>query len=186
MSGTSLWDAPDGDRERLQRRFGVTYQGGALWSSMTLAETRRPAARGIHEPRPGRGARIASMKLTSSAFVGFEDSIPSEISGGMKKRAGLARAMALDPEILFSTNRPRDFDPISSKRLDDLILEVRAPGDDRGGRHSRACRSLSAIATNSVFLDAERKTMIATGDPKVLLAESKDPTVVQFLKRGAA
>jgi phospholipid/cholesterol/gamma-HCH transport system ATP-binding protein len=186
VSGTSLWDATDEDRERLQRRFGVTYQSGALWSSMTLAENVALPLEEYTSLAPDAVREVASMKLALVGLRGFEDFYPSEISGGMKKRAGLARAMALDPEILFLDEPSAGLDPISSKRLDDLILEVRASLGTTVVVVTHELASIFAIATNCVFLDAERKTMIATGDPKVLLAESKDPTVVQFLKRGAA
>jgi phospholipid/cholesterol/gamma-HCH transport system ATP-binding protein len=119
-------------------------------------------------------------------LAGFEDYYPAEISGGMKKRAGLARAMALDPEILFFDEPSAGLDPISSRLLDDLILELR---DSLGATvvvvtHELA--SIFAIGNNSVFLDAETKTMIAQGNPKVLLKECDNATVRNFLTRGEA
>jgi len=133
---------------------------------------------------PSQIRELASLKLALVGLAGFEEYYPSEISGGMQKRAGLARAMALDPEILFFDEPSAGLDPISSKLLDDLIVELR---DSLGATvvvvtHELA--SIFAIGTNSVFLDPETKTMIAQGDPKVLLAESKDPKVRQFLTRG--
>ena len=124
------------------------------------------------------------MKLSLVGLAGFEDFYPSEISGGMRKRAGLARAMALDPEILFFDEPSAGLDPISARLLDDLILELR---DSLGATvvvvtHELA--SIFAIGNNSVFLDPETKTMIARGDPKKLLADSNDPTVHRFLTRG--
>ena len=115
---------------------------------------------------------------------GFEEFYPSEISGGMRKRAGLARAMALDPEILFFDEPSAGLDPVSAKRLDDLILQLR---DSLGATvvvvtHELA--SIFAIGNNSVFLDPETRTMIASGDPNKLLRESKDPKVQSFLRRG--
>lgn len=127
---------------------------------------------------------LASAKLALVGLSGFEDYYPSEISGGMQKRAGLARAMALDPEFLFFDEPSAELDPISSRLLDDLILQLR---DSLGATivivtHELA--SIFAIGSNSVFLDADTKTMIAQGDPKKLLAESHDPTVQRFLRRG--
>jgi len=128
--------------------------------------------------------QLCSLKLALVGLAGFEDYYPSEISGGMQKRAGLARAMALDPEILFFDEPSAGLDPISSRLLDDLILQLR---DSLGATvvivtHELA--SIFAIGNNSVFLDPDTKTMIAQGDPNKLLAESKDPKVRQFLTRG--
>jgi len=136
------------------------------------------------ELRSSQIRELTSLKLALVGLAGFENYYPSEISGGMQKRAGLARAMALDPEILFFDEPSAGLDPVSSRLLDDLILELR---DSLGATvvvvtHELA--SIFTIGTNSVFLDAESKTMIAEGDPKVLLAESRNPTVRQFLTRG--
>jgi phospholipid/cholesterol/gamma-HCH transport system ATP-binding protein len=126
---------------------------------------------------------IVTYKLALVGLAGFEDYYPSEISGGMQKRAGLARAMALDPEILFFDEPSAGLDPVSAKLLDDLIRSLR---DNLGATvvmvtHELA--SIFAIGTNSVFLDPETKTMIAYGPPKQLLAESRDPKVIRFLTR---
>jgi phospholipid/cholesterol/gamma-HCH transport system ATP-binding protein len=183
-NGKSFWAAEPEERERLMRRFGILYQKGALWSSLTLAENVALPLEQYTELRSSRVRELASLKLALVGLAGFEDYYPSEISGGMQKRAGLARAMALDPEILFFDEPSAGLDPVSSRLLDDLILELR---DSLGATvvvvtHELA--SIFTIGTNSVFLDAESKTMIAEGDPKVLLAESRNPTVRQFLTRG--
>jgi phospholipid/cholesterol/gamma-HCH transport system ATP-binding protein len=184
FSGRSFWAAEPEERERMMRRFGILYQKGALWSSLTLAENVALPLEQYTELPPARIRELASLKLALVGLAGFEDYYPSEISGGMQKRAGLARAMALDPEILFFDEPSAGLDPVSSKLLDDLIVELR---DSLGATivivtHELA--SIFAIGTNSVFLDPETKTMIAQGDPKVLLAESTDPKVRQFLTRG--
>jgi phospholipid/cholesterol/gamma-HCH transport system ATP-binding protein len=180
----NLWRAEPEERERMMRRFGILYQKGALWTSLTLAENVALPLEQYTDLSPSQIGELVSLKLALVGLAGFEDYYPSEISGGMQKRAGLARAMALDPEILFFDEPSAGLDPISSKLLDDLILELR---DSLGATvvivtHELA--SIFAIGTNSVFLDPESKTMIAQGDPKVLLAESKDPKVRQFLTRG--
>src|ERR1051325_10782447 len=180
----SLWRAKPEDRERMMRRFGILYQKGALWTSLTLAENVALPLEQYTDLTPSQVRELASLKLALVGLAGFEDYYPSEISGGMQKRAGLARAMALNPEILFFDEPSAGLDPISSKLLDDLILELR---DSLGATvvivtHELA--SIFAIGTNSVFLDADSKTMIAEGDPKVLLAESRDSKVRQFLTRG--
>ncbi len=182
--GEDFWAAGSADRSRRMRRFGVLYQGGALWSSMTLAENVALPLEEHSELLPGEIRELASLKLALVGLEGFEGYYPAEISGGMRKRAGLARAMALDPEILFFDEPSAGLDPISSRRLDDLILELR---DSLGATvvvvtHELA--SIFAIGDNSVFLDAGSKTMIAGGDPKTLLAESEEPKVQEFLRRG--
>ena len=184
--GTSagLWELTPPERERLMRRFGLLYQGGALWSSMTLAENiALPLQEYVAAPEDEISA-VASLKLALVGLAGFEDYYPSEISGGMRKRAGLARAMALDPDILFFDEPSAGLDPLSARRLDDLILDLR---DSLGATIvvvTHELQSIFAIADNSVFLDGESKTMIASGNPKELLAGSKDPRVRAFLTRG--
>ena len=184
LDGESLWDADPEKRERMMRYFGVLYQKGALWSSMTLAENVALPLGEYTDLSPAEIKELVSLKLALVGLTGFEDYYPSEISGGMQKRAGLARAMALDPEILFFDEPSAGLDPISAKLLDDLILELR---DSLGATvvvvtHELA--SIFAVGTNSVFLDPDTKTMIAVGDPNKLLAESGDPKIRQFLTRG--
>ena len=184
INGESLWDLDEEERERTMRRFGLLYQSGALWSSLTLAENIGLPLREYTELSDKAIREVASLKLSLVGLAGFEDFYPSEISGGMRKRAGLARAMALDPHVLFFDEPSAGLDPISSRLLDDLILELR---DSLGATvvivtHELA--SIFAIGNNSVFLDPETRTMIAEGDPKKLLAESKDPKVHKFLTRG--
>ena len=184
FGSVSLWDAAPNERERMMRQFGVLYQSGALWSSMTLAENIALPLGEYTGLSRSEIDEIVSLKLGLVGLSGFEDYYPSEISGGMKKRAALARAMALDPEILFFDEPSAGLDPVSAKLLDDLILELR---DSLGATvvvvtHELA--SIFAIANNSVFLDPDTKTMIAVGDPNMLLAESKDPKIRKFLTRG--
>ena len=182
--GESLWDAPIEQQRRILQGTGVLFQRGALWSSMTLAENIALPLREYTDLSDRLIAEVASLKLALVGLAGFEDYYPSEISGGMQKRAGLARAMALDPEILFFDEPSAGLDPISSRMLDDLILELR---DSLGATIVVVTHELASIFTignNSVFLDAESRTMIASGDPKTLLAETTNPTVKQFLTRG--
>jgi phospholipid/cholesterol/gamma-HCH transport system ATP-binding protein len=172
------------ERERLLRRFGILYQSGALWSSMTLAQNVGLPLGEFTDLSPGQIREIAALKLALVGLKGFEDFYPNQISGGMQKRAGLARAMALDPQVLFFDEPSAGLDPISSSLLDELILELR---DNLGATivivtHELA--SIFAIGNNSVFLDAESRVQIASGDPKELLANSHDPRVRKFLTRG--
>jgi phospholipid/cholesterol/gamma-HCH transport system ATP-binding protein len=171
-------------REAMLRHFGVLYQSGALWSSMTLAENVGLPLGEFTDLSQPEIREVAALKLALVGLKGFEGYYPSQISGGMQKRAGLARAIALDPEILFFDEPSAGLDPISSRLLDDLILELR---DNLGATvvvvtHELA--SIFAIGNNSVFLDAESKTMIAHGDPNELLKNCKDHRVRTFLTRG--
>jgi phospholipid/cholesterol/gamma-HCH transport system ATP-binding protein len=184
--GEPFWAADEETRDRLTRRFGVLYQSGALWSSMTLAENVALPLGEYTDLSPAEIGEIVSLKLALVGLAGFEDFYPSEISGGMRKRAGLARAMALDPDILFFDEPSAGLDPISSRLLDDLLLELRASLGATVVIVTHELASIFAIATNSVFLDAETKTMIATGHPRELLEHSPDPKVRRFLTRGEA
>jgi phospholipid/cholesterol/gamma-HCH transport system ATP-binding protein len=179
-----LWKAEPEEQERLMRRFGILYQSGALWSSMTLAENIALPLGEFTDLKPGEIKNIAALKLALVGLAGFEDFYPSEISGGMRKRAGLARAMALDPEILFFDEPSAGLDPISSRMLDDLILELRDSLGATIAMVTHELPSIFAIGNNSVFLDADTKTMIAQGDPKRLRDECPDPKVRNFLLRG--
>ena len=184
FGGQSLWQAEPEEREELVRRFGVLYQAGALWSSMTLAENVSLPLEQYTELSAGEIRDLVELKLALVGLAGFEEFYPSEISGGMQKRAALARAMALDPEVLFFDEPSAGLDPISSRRLDDLILELR---DSLGATivvvtHELA--SIFAIADNSVFLDADVRTQVALGPPAQLREESTVPKVRTFLRRG--
>jgi len=178
--GLNFWSVGPEEQKSIMRKFGILYQSGALWSSLTLAENVALPLQQYTDLDPAQINEIVSLKLSLVGLSGFEDYYPAEISGGMKKRAGLARAMALDPEILFFDEPSAGLDPISAHLLDELrnslgstVVVV---------THELA--SIFAIGNNSVFLDADTKTMIAAGDPKKLLAESKDPKVINFLTRG--
>jgi phospholipid/cholesterol/gamma-HCH transport system ATP-binding protein len=172
------------DRERKLRRFGILYQSGALWSSMTLAENVGLPLGEFTDLTPSQIREIAALKLALVGLKGFEDFYPNQISGGMQKRAGLARAMALDPEILFFDEPSAGLDPISSALLDDLILELRGSLGATIVVVTHELASIFAIGNNSVFLDADSRVQIASGDPRDLLANSKDPRVRKFLTRG--
>jgi len=168
-------------REEMLRRMGILFQSGALWSSMTLAENVGLPLGEFTDLRPDEIREIALLKLALVGLKGFEDYYPSEISGGMQKRAALARAMALDPEILMLDEPSAGLDPISSGLIDDLILELRDSLGTTIVVVTHALASIFSIGNNSVFLDAEAKTIIAKGDPKELLSHSRDPRVHRFL-----
>jgi len=182
--GESFWDAEPQERDRMMKRFGVLYQSGALWSSMTLAENVSIPLEEYTDLNSSQIKELVSLKLSLVALAGFEEFYPSEISGGMRKRAGLARAMALDPDILFFDEPSAGLDPVSARRLDDLILELKDSLDTTVVVVTHELASIFAIADNSVFLDPDTRTMLATGNPKTLLEESKDPRIHTFLTRG--
>ena len=182
--GRTFWGADDGERQLMTRRFGVLYQSGALWSSMTLAENIGLPLGEFTDLTPAQIREVAALKLSLVGLGGFEDFYPSEISGGMQKRAGLARAMALDPDILFLDEPSAGLDPVSSRLLDDLILALRESLRCTVVAVTHELASIFTIADNSVYLDAETRTMLAQGGPRTLLAESNDPKIHAFLTRG--
>jgi phospholipid/cholesterol/gamma-HCH transport system ATP-binding protein len=130
-------------------------------------------------------AELVSLKLSLVGLGGFENFYPAQISGGMRKRAGLARAMALDPEILFFDEPSAGLDPISSRRLDDLILELRESLGITVVIVTHELASIFAIGTRAIYLDAETRTATAIGAPDELLENSRDGNIVAFLSRGA-
>jgi phospholipid/cholesterol/gamma-HCH transport system ATP-binding protein len=181
--GEPLWEGGEEARERLKERFGVLFQGAALWSSMTLEENVSLPLTERRQLGAGEAREVARLKLALVGLAGFEDLYPAEISGGMRKRAGLARAMALDPEILYFDEPSAGLDPLTSRRLDDLILELRASSGTTIVLVTHELPSIFELGDNAVFLDAERKTMIAQGRPEEL-RHSAEPKVRAFLERG--
>jgi len=186
FSGENFTAATKERREEFLRRFGVLYQSGALWSSMTLAENVSLALEQYTDLSPRDIRDLASLKLSFVGLKGFEDFYPSEISGGMRKRAGLARSLALDPEVLFIDEPSAGLDPISSRLLDDLILELRDSLDATFVVVTHELASIFAIGSNSIFLDVDTRTAIAFGNPVELRDQCEDPAVKRFLHRGEA
>lgn len=181
---TDLWDAEPETRSALMRRTGILYQSGALWSSMTLAENIAVPLEAYTQLSASEIRDVVDLKLSLVGLAGFGGFYPSEISGGMKKRAGLARAMALDPEILYFDEPSAGLDPISAKLLDDLIIELRESLGATIVIVTHELASIFAIATRALFLDAETRTMIAEGDPRELLLRCPQEKVRRFLNRG--
>ncbi len=183
-SGESLWDADPERRQAILRTTGVTYQNGGLWSSMTLLENVALPLEQYTSLTPREVADLASLNLALVGLSGFEDYFPAEISGGMQKRAGLARAMALSPEVLLFDEPSAGLDPISSRLLDDLILELRNSLGATVVMVTHELASIFAVGDNGILLDADAKTQIAQGPPCKLLEECPDPRVQRFLRRG--
>ena len=171
-------------REQILRGTGVLFQSGALWGPMTLAENIGLLLEEYTDLSPAEIGEVAALKLALVGLKGFEDYYPSQISGGMQKRAGLARAMALDPGILFFDEPSSGLDPISARLLDELILDLRDSLGTTVVVVTHDLASIFTIGTNSIFLDADRKTISAQGPPKELLAHTQDPQLRSFLTRG--
>ena len=184
--GTPFWASDEEVQTQKLRSFGVLYQSGALWSSMTLAENIGLVLGEYTDFSQAEIREITRLKLALVGLKGFEDYHPAEISGGMRKRAGLARALALDPDVLFFDEPSAGLDPISSRHLDELILQLR---DSLGATFvvvTHELASIFTIADNSVFLDPATRTLRASGTPRELLRHSTDRAVRQFLARGEA
>jgi phospholipid/cholesterol/gamma-HCH transport system ATP-binding protein len=182
--GTSYQRANPRERDAMRRRWGITYQSGGLFSAMTLGEN---VALPLEQYTPLDAASIrelVSYKLALVGLAGFEEYYPAEISGGMQKRAGLARAIALDPEILFFDEPSAGLDPVSSRLLDELILQMRDALGATVVIVTHELPSIFAIADNSVYLDAETRTMLDTGNPRELQHSSRHDPVRRFLSRG--
>lgn len=182
--GLNFWAQDEITQQDIMRGFGVLYQGGALWSSFTLEENVALPLQLYSNLSANQIQQVVGLKLALVGLSGYADFYPAQISGGMRKRAALARAIALDPEIIFFDEPSAGLDPISSRMLDDLILQLR---DTLGATIvvvSHELASIFAVGDKAAFLDMESKSMITIGAPKELLANSKDSRVIQFLTRG--
>ena len=182
----SFWAVADDDRRQaIAGRFGVLFQSGALFSSMTLAENVALPLERYPALGPAERRELVELKLALVGLRGFEDYLPAEISGGMRKRAALARAIAADPDLLFLDEPSAGLDPLSARRLDELILELRDSLRATVVVVTHELESIFAIADDSVFLDSESRTMIARGAPRELAAHAESAKVRAFLQRGA-
>lgn len=183
--GDDLLEPDASSVERIRRRFGVLFQGGALWSSMSLEENVALPLEEYTDLSAKEIREIVDFKLSLVGLSGYGHRYPSELSGGMQKRAGLARAIALDPEILFFDEPSAGLDPLSSRRLDDLILHLRDALGATVVVVTHELASIFAIADSALFLDAESKSALCDGAPHDLLNDaSLDPKVRLFLQRG--
>lgn len=182
--GESFTDADAGRRRDLLRTFGVLYQSSALWSSLSLRENVTLPLEEYTALNRRERDELAALKLAQVGLTGYEDYYPAEISGGMKKRAGLARALALDPEIVFFDEPSAGLDPVTSRSLDELILNIRATLGTTCVVVSHELDSIFAIADRVIMLDKQARGIIAEGDPQSLAGDSKDPRVLEFFHRG--
>jgi phospholipid/cholesterol/gamma-HCH transport system ATP-binding protein len=182
--GENFTDAGLEARRNLLKTFGVLYQSAALWSSMTLRENvALPLEQYTTLDRRERD-EIVSLKLAQVGLAGFEDYFPSELSGGMRKRAGLARALALDPGIVFFDEPSAGLDPVTSRKLDELVLQIRETLGTTMVIVSHELASIFALADRVIMLDHEARGIIAEGRPRELAATNDDPRVREFMTRG--
>lgn len=181
--GNSVVHASNADRRAMRREWGITYQSGGLFSAMTLAENVALPLQQYTAYSRATIDDIVAYKLALVGLDGFQSYLPSDISGGMRKRAALARAMALDPTLLFFDEPSAGLDPVSSRRLDDLILQIRDTTGATVIMVTHELPSIFAIADDSIFLDASLKTLTDRGDPRWLRDHSDHSAVRQFLRR---
>ncbi len=184
IDGVNFTKADTIEKNILMQKSGILYQSGALFSSMTLAENIALPLQQYTSYSAQTIRELVALKLALVGLAGFEDFYPSEISGGMKKRAGLARALALDPEIVYFDEPSAGLDPLSSKRLDDLIIDINQTLGTTIVVVTHELSSIFDIGTNSIFLDGASKSIIARGNPKTLLKNPPNETVYEFLTRG--
>ncbi|RRJ99306.1 ABC transporter ATP-binding protein [Opitutaceae bacterium TAV3] len=182
--GESFTDAGPLRRRELLRTFGILYQSGALWSSLTLRQNVCLPLEEYTDLNRSEREALATYKLSQVGLDGYEDYYPSEISGGMKKRAGLARALALDPAIVFFDEPSAGLDPITSRNLDDLIVEIRDTLGTTCVIISHELASIMSIGQRIIMLSKETQGIIADGDPRELARSSPNPAVREFLTRG--
>jgi len=183
IDGQDFFEGQAQAKTEVMRKFGVLYQGGALWSSMTLEENVAFPLEEYTDLTRKQIKEVVSLKLSLVGLKGFEAFYPNELSGGMRKRAGLARAMALDPDILFFDEPSSGLDPVSSKRLDDLICSVRDMFNTTVVVVTHELDSIFSIADHAIMLSPQEKTIIARGYPKEMLKGSKHRRVREFLSR---
>jgi len=184
VDGEDYWAVDEARRARIGRRFGVLFQSGALWSSMTVAENVALPLQMFTKLSAEAIAVLIDLKLSFVGLATAADRFPSELSGGMRKRVALARALALDPEVLFFDEPSAGLDPVTSQRLDELILELSNGFGATVVIVSHELRSLFSICDDGVFLDAETKTAIAYGSPRALRDNCDHPTVRAFMESG--
>lgn len=182
--GHDFLKSDDDEKLLLKRKTGILYQSGALFSSMTLFENVALPLNQYTDYNDSTIKELVHLKLALVGLAGFEDYYPSEISGGMKKRAGLARALALDPEIVYFDEPSAGLDPVSSQRLDELMLEINQNLNTTLVVVTHELQSIFNIGNNSIYLDAETKTITGFGHPKELLKNPPNERIAAFLTRG--
>jgi phospholipid/cholesterol/gamma-HCH transport system ATP-binding protein len=177
------WGATEARRTAMGRRFGVVFQSGALWSSMTAEDNVALPLRMFTQLDKAAITALARLKLSLVGLDTVGSVMPGELSGGMRRRVGIARALSLDPDVLFLDEPSAGLDPISAKRLDDLIVELRDGFGVTVIMVSHELPSLLGICDDGIFLDTESRTAIAHGSPRELRDTCEHPTVHAFMNR---
>lgn len=184
VCGTDYTKASQAEKLAIMKQTGILYQSGALFSSMTLEENIALPLQKYTDYSPSMIEELVNLKLSLVGLSGYNDYYPSEISGGMKKRAGLARALALDPQIVYFDEPSAGLDPISSAHLDELMKEINQTFKTTLVVVTHELNSIFSIGTNSIFIDAETRSVTAHGNPNELLKNPPNETVFNFLTRG--
>jgi phospholipid/cholesterol/gamma-HCH transport system ATP-binding protein len=183
FGGEDFCTLDEGRRSETGRRFGVLFQGGALWSALTAVENVGLPLQMFTKLNAASIDALVQLKLSLVGLDAGRNAFPADLSGGMRQRVGLARALALDPEILFLDEPSAGLDPISARRFDDLIRELRDGFGVTVVMVSHELASLFAICDDGVFLDAGRRTAIAHGAPTMLRDHCAEPIVHAFMNR---
>ncbi len=183
VQGQDLYAGEESELAARRRRFGVMFQAGALWSAMSLGENIMLPMRLFTPWSRAACAQRARLKLALVGLDGSFDRMPAELSGGMRKRAALARALALDPALLFLDEPGSGLDPVNAARLDELILQLRDHLGTTVVMVTHEIDSVFAVADRVLFLDEVERTMTALDAPQVLL-DHGPPRVQEFLHRG--
>ena len=183
VDGENYWEMDEERRMEVTRQFGVVFQSSALWSSLSVAENVALPLQMFSCLQPGAIDTLVQLKLSLVGLHAAGNRMPADLSGGMRKRAGIARALALDPGVLFLDEPSAGLDPVTAKRLDDLILELRDGLGVTIVMVSHELASLLATCDDGVFLDTDRRTAIAHGSPRALRDSCDHAAVRAFMAR---